>query len=100
MARFYTRRDSALPRIDVGAAGVRILIVEDSPANQALGVAILSAAGHNVEIANDGHEALRAVAGGAYDMVLMDVGLNCLVAYVIWVMSKFKSRAYFLTTEK
>ncbi len=51
----------------------RILLVEDLPMNQELACAILSRAGHVVDVANDGAEAVRAVQQKDYDVVLMDI---------------------------
>lgn len=50
-----------------------ILLVEDLPMNQELACAILSRAGHTVDVANDGAEAVRAVQVREYDLVLMDI---------------------------
>ena len=51
----------------------RILLVEDHEVNQELARAVLEAAGHVVEIAANGAEAVRAVERGRYDIILMDV---------------------------
>ncbi|MEN6452302.1 MAG: GAF domain-containing protein [Thermoguttaceae bacterium] len=58
---------------------LRILLVEDNPANQKVAAHILADRGHAVEIASDGHEAVRLTAQRKYDAVLMDVqmpGMN------------------------
>jgi len=54
-------------------AAVRILLVEDLPMNQELACTILQRAGHFVEIANDGIEAIAAVEENVYDVILMDI---------------------------
>ncbi len=54
-------------------SAVRILLVEDLPMNQELACTILRRAGHFVEIANDGIEAVAAVEENSYDVVLMDI---------------------------
>ncbi|HEV2559458.1 MAG TPA: ATP-binding protein [Microvirga sp.] len=51
----------------------RILLVEDIEANQEIARAVLEGAGHSVEVAGDGFEALRALRTREYDLVLMDV---------------------------
>ena len=51
----------------------RLLLAEDVPLNQELARMILEGAGHTVDVVADGAAALRAVEGGAYDLVLMDV---------------------------
>lgn len=56
-------------------AAYRILVVEDCQPNQFLAMALLGAAGYRVEAAADGGEAVRAVAGGGYDLVLMDLSM-------------------------
>lgn len=50
----------------------RILVVEDNPINQKLSKRILEKAGHAVEVAGDGQEALRKLRGKVFDVVLMD----------------------------
>jgi PAS domain S-box-containing protein len=55
------------------AATLRILLVEDNPANQKLAAYILQDRGHTVEIAADGQEALRSTEQDRYDVILMDV---------------------------
>jgi CheY-like chemotaxis protein len=54
-------------------AGAKILLVEDIPVNQELGRAILMRQGHNVDVAENGKQALAAVQAEAYDLVLMDI---------------------------
>ena len=51
----------------------RILVVEDNLLNQKLIETILAKRGHKVAVAANGQEALEAVAGGAFDLVLMDI---------------------------
>ena len=52
--------------------GARVLLVEDNPVNQALSVALLENLGCLATAADTGRGALRALAGAAYDVVLMD----------------------------
>ncbi len=52
---------------------LRVLLVEDNPANQKLATYILQDRGHQVEIAADGHEALCLTERNCYDVILMDV---------------------------
>lgn len=51
----------------------RILLVEDSKQNQELISIILRSAGHQVDVASDGIEAIEMVQASQYDLVLMDV---------------------------
>jgi PAS domain S-box-containing protein len=62
---------------------LRVLLVEDNPANQKLATYILQDRGHLVEIAGDGQEALGLIEQNRYDVILMDVqmpGMNGLEA--------------------
>ena len=52
---------------------LRILLVEDNPANQKLATYVLQDRGHLVEIAGDGQEAIRLTEQNRYDVILMDV---------------------------
>jgi len=52
--------------------GARILVVEDNPINQRLAVRRLQKMGAEVAVANDGVEAVEAIGGGTYDLILMD----------------------------
>ncbi|TDR41999.1 signal transduction histidine kinase [Tahibacter aquaticus] len=54
-------------------AGVRILLVEDSPINQQVACEMLAAAGAGIDIASDGVEAVQLAAQRQYDAVLMDL---------------------------
>jgi PAS domain S-box-containing protein len=64
-------------------AQLRILLVEDNPANQKLANYILQDRGHVVEIAGDGQEAVCLSESNRYDVIMMDVqmpGMNGLEA--------------------
>ncbi len=52
---------------------LRILIAEDNPINQALGIAILKRMGYRADVAADGQEVLDALARQPYDLIFMDV---------------------------
>jgi PAS domain S-box-containing protein len=58
--------------------GIKILLVEDSPDNQALISIYLSRAGASVDIASDGEQGCAMALGGDYDIVLMDVQMPIL----------------------
>lgn len=53
--------------------GLRLLVVDDIAVNRLLARVMLEQAGHIVDLANNGEEALAAVQCGGYDAVLMDV---------------------------
>ena len=52
---------------------VRILVVEDSPVNQKLALAILSKLGHLPQLAANGAEALAQWRRQPFDLILMDI---------------------------
>jgi len=52
---------------------LRVLLAEDNAINQKLAARLLEKHGHTVTVANDGAEAVAAVKGGEFDVVLMDV---------------------------
>ncbi|MCE1185325.1 MAG: response regulator [Rhodocyclales bacterium] len=52
---------------------LRILLTEDNPVNQTLALRLLSKMGHQVELANNGAEALMLHQHNTYDLILMDV---------------------------
>ena len=54
-------------------AGMKILLVEDNAVNQMLATAILKKAGHKVDVAVNGVEAVEAVRNNVFDAVLMDI---------------------------
>jgi two-component system, sensor histidine kinase and response regulator len=54
-------------------ARLDVLVVDDNPVNRKLLQIILDRAGHDVTLACDGREAVGAVEGGRFDLVLMDV---------------------------
>jgi signal transduction histidine kinase/CheY-like chemotaxis protein len=51
---------------------LRVLLAEDNPVNQAMATAMLEALGCRVRAADNGREAVRALADEAFDLVLMD----------------------------
>ncbi|MEP7298045.1 MAG: ATP-binding protein [Burkholderiales bacterium] len=54
-------------------AGRHILLAEDNPVNQEVGVHLLRAAGMIVDLADDGLAAIELVRRNDYDLVLMDM---------------------------
>lgn len=55
------------------AARLRILLAEDNQINAVLATALIKRAGHTVDLAINGVEAVEAVSRTEYDLVLMDV---------------------------
>ena len=52
---------------------LRVLLAEDNAVNQRLAVRMLEKAGHAVTVAANGREALEALEGDTFDVVLMDM---------------------------
>jgi CheY-like chemotaxis protein len=52
---------------------LKVLLAEDNAVNQMLAVQILEKRGHKVTVVNNGKEAVDAVLGESYDVVLMDL---------------------------
>ena len=63
------------PRTDIrpGSRSLRILLAEDNVVNEKVARAVLEKAGHKVEVARDGRQAVELMAAGSFDVVLMDV---------------------------
>jgi two-component system sensor histidine kinase/response regulator len=53
--------------------GLRILLAEDSPFNQKLALGVLGKRGHEVTIANNGHEAVAHASTRDFDLIVMDI---------------------------
>jgi signal transduction histidine kinase/CheY-like chemotaxis protein len=62
----------AVPDSTRGAAGPRILVVEDNPINLEVAVGMLESLGCSTETADNGRMAIEAMNGGSFDAVLMD----------------------------
>lgn len=52
---------------------LHLLLAEDNKINQQFALAVLVKAGHDVEIVENGHQAVDAVRNSAFDAVLMDI---------------------------
>jgi len=60
---------------------LRILVAEDTPANQIVARAMLEKLGHRVQMVADGAEAVSAVHNGTFDLILMDVQMPNMDGY-------------------
>ena len=54
------------------AAPLSVLLVEDNEVNQQVALAMLGKAGHRVQVACEGEEAVRKFLAGSFDCILMD----------------------------
>lgn len=61
------------PKTSAPAERLRVLLVEDVAANQMLISHVLNKRGHEVQIAENGHEAIERVGNELFDCILMDV---------------------------
>jgi PAS domain S-box-containing protein len=59
----------------------RVLLVEDNPVNQALGLAMLDFFGCRTDVAENGREALEAFAFKPYDIIMMDCQMPLMDGY-------------------
>jgi two-component system sensor histidine kinase/response regulator len=59
----------------------RVLVVDDGEINQLVATGILEHLGYTVDVADDGIQALDALARASYDAVLMDVHMPRLDGY-------------------
>lgn len=64
---------SGVVQISETKQSLRVLVAEDTPANQKVITAILKKRGHQCVIANNGREAVDWVRNDTFDVVLMDV---------------------------
>ena len=62
-------------------AGARVLIVEDHEVNQQLFKTILEKLGHQVFLAGDGLEAVKAAEQAQYDLIFMDIQMPNMNGY-------------------
>ncbi len=66
----HLQREAERPPV---AKSARILLVEDVEINQELMGILLESAGHRVDLASNGEEAIASVQAQSYDLVLMDI---------------------------
>ena len=75
-ARFARRDDAgdAVPAVLASerAGRPRVLVVEDTPVNQKVAMAMLENLGYQADVVGNGLEAVEACSSAAYDAVLMD----------------------------
>ena len=88
LARVLNRPEIIPPSEAAGASitpsdssGLRLLVVEDNPANQLVARLLLAKLGHRVDVAGDGQQALEQLERQRYDAVLMDCQMPRLDGY-------------------
>ena len=74
-ARKVVRRSSVsdMPAQSVGTGALTVLVAEDNLTNQVVIRAIVERLGHRADVVDNGRDAVEAVRGRRYDLVLMDV---------------------------
>ena len=81
----FNTAENEQPEIKAKFYGKKVLVAEDNEMNQMIVVEILKDAGFNVEIANDGIEAVDKIKNASsdnfYDIVLMDVQMPNMGGY-------------------
>jgi CheY-like chemotaxis protein len=73
----------AMEELTAMGSGVNVLVVDDNSDAADLAATVLTDAGHRVEVAYSGLEALERVAGWHPDVVVLDIGLPDLDGYQI-----------------
>jgi len=61
------------PAVATPPRKLQVLLAEDNPVNQRLVVKLMEKQGHSIVVTGTGKEALAALEGGRFDVVLMDV---------------------------
>ncbi|MGE0714358.1 MAG: ATP-binding protein [Alphaproteobacteria bacterium] len=62
-------------------SSLRVLVAEDTPANQLVIASMLENLGHRVQMVGDGAEALEAARHGRFDLILMDLQMPVMDGY-------------------
>ena len=80
------KRSPSAPGLDVSFARrlpLRLLLADDNPINQKVGLSVLNKLGYRADVAHNGAEVLQALENKAYDLLFLDVqmpemdGLEC-----------------------
>jgi CheY-like chemotaxis protein/HPt (histidine-containing phosphotransfer) domain-containing protein len=70
------KKAPSAPALDAGFAlrlPLRILLADDNPINQKVGLSVLQKLGYRADVANNGVEVLQALDRKAYDIIFLDV---------------------------
>ena len=76
-----TPSPSANREVAFGGQHLRVLLVEDNPANQRVASLMLLKLGHEVDVAINGKQALERLEARDFDVVLMDCQMPVLAGY-------------------
>jgi signal transduction histidine kinase/CheY-like chemotaxis protein/ligand-binding sensor domain-containing protein/HPt (histidine-containing phosphotransfer) domain-containing protein len=68
-----TKPPTHTDHVDAALAGVRVLLAEDNPINQQLAIEMLASVGIDVDVADNGAEAVQRAEEHRYDVILMDI---------------------------
>jgi CheY-like chemotaxis protein len=71
---------------------LRVLLAEDSLVNQKLAIGLMEKCGHSVMVANNGKEAIVALASQQFDVVLMDVEMPEMDGFEATAVIRVKER--------
>jgi signal transduction histidine kinase/CheY-like chemotaxis protein/HPt (histidine-containing phosphotransfer) domain-containing protein len=66
-------RVEAVEQVPAQSLSGRLLLVEDNAINQKVALTILRRAGHNVDLASNGQQAVDLALTNQYDLILMDI---------------------------
>ena len=71
----FASKPSSAPSVSIPATSraLRILLAEDNKINQKFAMALLAKGGHQVWIAENGHQAVDALRRNDFDVILMDI---------------------------
>ena len=72
---------SELPVLSGDMQPLRILLAEDNPVNQRVGVRLLERLGHSVVLVSNGAEAVETFAREHFDLILMDIQMPVMDGY-------------------
>jgi signal transduction histidine kinase len=87
----FPLRSGAAPQRAAGAPGL-LLVVDDDAANLEVLSRRLERQGHDVRTAKSGRDAMRMLAGSAFDLVLLDIMMPELDGYEVLARIKADSR--------
>ena len=74
-------KEIPLPSTVGGTEDIKILLVEDYPTNQQVALRHLNSAGYQVDLAENGQQAIEACKRKSYDLILMDIQMPIMDGY-------------------